>query len=142
MAGRITLTMIKPGAFSRGKTGLILAMIENAGFKIKAMKLVQLRKCDAEVFYAVHEGKPFFEALVEFMSSGPIVVAMLEKENAVEDFRKLIGSTDPLKAAAGTIRHDYGVTVRENAVHGSDCDDNAAAESTFFFSNMEMICEH
>ncbi len=139
MAGNKTFTIIKPGAFSRGKTGAILAMIEEAGFKIKAMKLLKMRKRDAEGFYAIHKGKPFYDALVEFMSSGPVVVAILEKENAVEDFRKLIGSTDPALAEENTIRHHYGLNVRENAVHGSDSDENAVKECAFFFSNIEII---
>lgn len=140
MSGNRTFTIIKPGAFSRGKTGLILTMIENAGFKIKAMKLIQMRKCDAEGFYAVHKDREFFDALVEFMSSAPVIVAILEKENAVEEYRKLIGSTNPEKAAEGTIRHAYGCTVRENAVHGSDSDENAEKECTFFFANSEIMC--
>lgn len=139
MAGNITFTIIKPGAFSRSKTGSILRMIEKAGFKIKAIKLIQMRKCDAEGFYAVHKGREFYDALVEFMSSAPVVVAILEKENAVEEYRKLIGSTDPAKASEGTIRHFYGTNVRENAVHGSDSDENAVKEAAFFFAQTEII---
>ncbi len=139
MTNNRTLTIIKPGAFKRDKTGEILKIIENAGFKIKAMKLLKMTKKNAENFYAIHKGKDFYNDLVEFMSSGYIVAAILEKENAVEDFRTLIGNTDPAIAAEGTIRHLYGVSVKENAVHGSDSDTNAIKECAFFFSQLEII---
>jgi nucleoside-diphosphate kinase len=139
MAGNITFTMIKPTAVEKAHTGAILKMINEAGFRIRAMKLTQLSTERAAAFYAVHEGKPFYEKLVEFMSSGPIVAAILEKENAVEDYRALIGATDPEKAAEGTIRKLYATSVRENAVHGSDSDENANLEADFFFSKLERF---
>lgn len=137
MAGNRTFTMIKPSAFKSNYTGPILKMINEGGFRITAMKLTQLTEEQAGAFYAVHKGKPFYESLVSFMSSAPIVAAILEKENAVEDFRKLIGATDPVKAEEGTIRKLYAVSVQENAVHGSDSDANAEIESDFFFSQLE-----
>jgi len=139
MAGKITFTMIKPSAFKSNYTGGILKMINEAGFVIKAMKVTCLSKKQAGAFYAVHEGKPFYEPLVDFMSSGPIVAAMLEKENAVEDFRTLIGATNPANAAEGTIRKLYAVSLQENAVHGSDSDENANIEADFFFSKIERF---
>ncbi len=139
MAGTITFTMIKPSAFKSNYTGGILKMINDAGFVIKAMKTTRLTKEQAGAFYEVHKGKPFYEPLVEFMSSGPIVAAILEKENAVEDFRSLIGSTNPANAAEGTIRKIYAVSLQENAVHGSDSDENAIIESDFFFSKTERV---
>lgn len=137
MAGNQTFTMIKPIAVKNNYIGAILKMINEAGFRIKAMKYTRLTKQQAEEFYAVHAGKYFFEGLTEFMSSGPIVAAILEKENAVEDFRKLIGATDPAKAEEGTIRKLYAESMSHNAVHGSDSDENAIIESDFFFSKME-----
>lgn len=134
-----TFTMIKPDAFSSGHTGSILKHIEAAGFSIKAMKLTRLSKEKAGEFYAVHKERPFFGELVDFMSSGPIVAAILEKDNAVEDFRKLIGATNPANAEDGTIRKLYARSVGENAVHGSDSDENAAIEGSFFFSAFEKI---
>jgi nucleoside-diphosphate kinase len=133
-----TFTMIKPDAFANGHTGAILAMIEAAGFRIVAMKKTLLTGDRAGEFYAVHRARPFYGELVEFMSSGPIVAAILEKENAVEDFRKLIGATDPAKAEEGTIRRKYAESVGRNAVHGSDSDDNARIEGSFFFGGMEQ----
>lgn len=130
--------MIKPDAFANGHTGAILAMIEAAGFRIVAMKKTLLTGDRAGEFYAVHRARPFYGELVEFMSSGPIVAAILEKENAVEDFRKLIGATDPAKAEEGTIRRKYAESVGRNAVHGSDSDDNARIEGSFFFGGMEQ----
>ena len=130
--------MIKPDAFSKGHTGDILSMIEQAGFRIVAMRKTLLTAEKAGDFYAVHRLRPFFGELVEFMSSGPIVAAILEKENAVEDFRKLIGATDPAKADEGTIRKRYAENVGRNAVHGSDSDENAAIEGAFFFSGLEQ----
>ena len=139
MAGNFTFTMIKPTAVTNGHIGPILNMISENGFYITALKMLQLTRKDAENFYAVHEGKPFYPSLIEFMSSGPIVAAILEKDNAVEDYRKLIGSTDPEKAEEGTLRKIYAVSVQKNAVHGSDSDENAAAEAAFFFSSRERF---
>lgn len=137
MAGNITFTMIKPTAFKNNYAGPILKMINEAGFVIKAMKLTQLSAEQAGLFYAVHEGKPFYESLVKFMSSGPIIAIILEKDNAVEDFRTLIGATNPENAAEGTIRKLYATSLQQNAVHGSDSDENAIIESNFFFSQVE-----
>jgi nucleoside-diphosphate kinase len=134
MKGRITFTIIKPGAVQNEYVGPILNMIHNAGFHIAALKLTRLTQPQAERFYAVHKGKPFYEGLVNFMLSGPIVVAILEKDNAVEDYRKLIGSTDPAKAEPGTIRKLFAESVQKNAVHGSDSDETAVKECDFFFS--------
>jgi nucleoside-diphosphate kinase len=139
MAGKTTFTMIKPSAFASNYTGGILKMINDAGFAIKAMKVTRLSKEQAGAFYSVHEGKPFFGSLVDFMSSGPIVAAILEKDNAVEDFRALIGATNPANAAEGTIRKLYAVSLQENAVHGSDSDENAIIEADFFFSKLERV---
>lgn len=133
-----TFTMIKPDAFSKGHTGAILAMIEKAGFRIVSLKKIRLSEEKAGEFYAVHKERPFYGELVEFMSSGPIVAAILEKDNAVEDFRKLIGATDPSKADEGTIRKLYAESVGKNAVHGSDSNENAHIEGQFFFSGMEQ----
>jgi nucleoside-diphosphate kinase len=129
--------MIKPDAFQAGFTGLILQKIIDNGFKIKALKLTQMHKADAEAFYAVHKDRPFFHSLVEFMISGPIVAAELEKENAVEEYRKLIGATNPADAAEGTIRKLYASSIQNNAVHGSDCDENALIEANFFFTHFD-----
>jgi nucleoside-diphosphate kinase len=131
--------MIKPDAFAAGHTGSILKQIEAAGFKIIAMKLIRLTAEKAGEFYAVHKERPFYGELVSFMSSGPIVAAILEKENAVADFRALIGATNPAQAADGTIRKLYAKSVGENAIHGSDSDENAAIEGNFFFSAFERI---
>jgi nucleoside-diphosphate kinase len=139
MAGKITFTMIKPSAFKSNYTGAILKMINEAGFVIRAMKTIRLTREQAGAFYAVHEGKPFYETLVAFMSSGPIVAIVLEKENAVEDYRTLIGATNPEQAAEGTVRKLYAVNMQQNAVHGSDSDENAMIESDFFFSKTEWI---
>ena len=133
-----TFTMIKPDAFSKGYTGNILAMIEKAGFRLVALKKIRLSEEKAGEFYAVHKARPFYGELVEFMSSGPIVAAILEKDNAVEDFRKLIGATDPAKAEEGTVRKLYAESVGKNAVHGSDSDENPQIEGSFFFSGMEQ----
>ena len=130
--------MIKPDAVKAGNIGNILQMINGAGFRIVAMKYTQLSKADAEAFYAVHNERPFFGELVEFMTSGPIVSAILEKDNAVNDFRTLIGATNPADAAEGTIRKKYANSIGENAVHGSDSDENAAIEGAFHFSGREM----
>jgi nucleoside-diphosphate kinase len=139
MKGNRTFTMIKPDAVKSGHIGAILHRINEAGFRIVAMKYTKLSKEMAGKFYAVHEGKPFYGELVEFMSSGPIVAAVLEKENAVEEFRKLIGATDPAKAEPGTIRALYAKSMGENAVHGADSDENAAIEASFHFSVTEMF---
>jgi nucleoside-diphosphate kinase len=139
MAGNRTFTMIKPKAVKDNHIGEILEMINKAGFIIKAMKFTRLSADQASDFYAVHRGKPFYEKLVDFMSSGPIVAAILEKENAVEDFRELIGATNPENAAEGTVRRLYATSLTENAVHGSDSDDNAILESDFFFSKTERF---
>lgn len=137
MAGNRTFTMIKPDAVRAGNIGNILQMINAAGFRIVAMKLTKLSAEKAGEFYAVHRERPFYGELVEFMSSGPIVAAILEKDNAVEDFRTLIGATNPANAAPGTIRAKYATSVGENAVHGSDSDENAQIEANFFFSQLE-----
>lgn len=134
-----TFTMIKPDATGKGHTGAILNDILDAGFSIKAMKWTRLTKEQAGEFYAIHKERPFFGELVDFMSSGPIVAAILEKENAVADFRTLIGATNPANAAEGTIRKKYAASVGENAVHGSDSDDNAIIEGDFFFSKLERF---
>jgi nucleoside-diphosphate kinase len=139
MADNRTLTMIKPDAVKAGNIGNVLAMINNAGFKIVGMKYTRLSKSDAETFYEVHSERPFFGELVEFMTSGPIVAAILEKENAVADFRTLIGATNPAEAAEGTIRKAYATSVGENAVHGSDSDENAAIEGAIHFAGRELF---
>lgn len=139
MSKNITFTMIKPDAVADGHMGAILGMISGAGFKIKALKLTQLTTADAMKFYEIHAERPFYGELVDFMSSGPIVAAILEKENAVEDFRKLIGATNPADAAEGTIRKLYARSVGENAVHGSDSDENAIIEAAFHFSGREIF---
>lgn len=139
MAGKLTFTMIKPRAVKDNHIGEILKMINESGFVIKAMKFTKLSEDQASAFYAVHQEKPFYEKLVEFMSSGPIVAALLEKENAVEDFRQLIGATNPENAAEGTVRKLYATSMTENAVHGSDSDENAMIEADFFFSKTERF---
>jgi nucleoside-diphosphate kinase len=139
MATNRTFTMIKPDAVANGHIGGILNMISEAGFRIVAMKLTQLTVADAKEFYAVHAERPFYGELVEFMSRGPIVAAILEKDNAVEDFRTLIGATNPANAEEGTIRKKYATSMGENAVHGSDSDENAAIEGAFHFSGREMF---
>ncbi|MDC3388161.1 nucleoside-diphosphate kinase [Flavobacteriaceae bacterium] len=139
MATNRTFTMIKPDGVENGHIGGILGKINSAGFRIVAMKLTQMTKTDAEAFYAVHNERPFFGELVEFMTRGPIVAAILEKDNAVEDFRTLIGATNPSEAAEGTIRKLYATSIGENAVHGSDSDENASIEGDFHFSGREMF---
>ena len=134
-----TFTMIKPDAVENGHIGGILNMISEAGFKIVSLKLTQLTIADAQAFYAVNAARPFFGELVEFMTRGPIVAAILEKDNAVDAFRTLIGATNPADAAEGTIRKKYAASIGENAVHGSDSDDNAAIESAFHFSGREQF---
>jgi len=137
MASNRTFTMLKPDAVENGNIGAILNMINSAGFRIVSMKMTQLSKVDAEEFYAIHKERPFFGDLVEYMTGGPIVAAILEKENAVEDFRTLIGATNPAEAAEGTIRKLYAKDISANAVHGSDSDDNAAIEGAFHFAGRE-----
>lgn len=139
MAGTKTFTMIKPDAFAAGNSGAILQMIETAGFKIVAMKLTTLTSALASKFYSVHSERSFYPSLVEFMSSGPLVAIVLEKEDAVLAYRTLIGSTNPEQAAAGTIRKQFAQDLQRNAVHGSDSDENALIEASFFFSEFEMI---
>ncbi len=134
-----TFTMIKPDATGKGYTGAILDQIVKAGFSIKAMKWTRLSKEQAGLFYEIHKERPFYGELVDFMSSGPIVAAILEKENAVADFRKLIGATNPAQAEEGTIRKQFAASVGENAVHGSDSDENAVIEGDFFFSKLERF---
>jgi len=134
-----TFTMIKPDAVADGNTGAILQMIESAGFRIVAMKKTQLSAERAGQFYAVHAERPFYESLCAYMSSGPIVAAILEKENAVADFRKLIGATNPDNAEEGTIRKRFAKSVQSNAVHGSDSDENAQIEGNFYFSQTEQF---
>ncbi len=137
--GNITLTMVKPDAVSKKYTGKIIDKILSAGFNIKAMKLLHMSKQQAQQFYLVHKDRPFYGELTEFMSSGPIVAAVLEKENAVENFRKLIGATNPAEAEEGTIRKLFAESIQNNAVHGSDSDDNAKIEAAFFFSELERV---
>ena len=134
-----TFTMLKPDSVENGNIGAILEKITTSGFRIDAMKLTQLTTADAKAFYVVHKDRPFFDDLVEYMTRGPIVAAILEKENAVQDFRTLIGATNPSEAAEGTIRNMFAESISQNAVHGSDSDNNAAVESAFHFSEREMF---
>ena len=137
--GNNTLAIIKPDAVQKGFAGEILAMILKAGFEIKAMKMIHLTKSSAEGFYAVHKERPFFKDLVSYMTSGPCIPIALERENAVEEYRKLIGATDPDKADEGTIRKIYAVSVQMNAIHGSDSIENAEREANFFFSAIDRF---
>lgn len=139
MSGNITFSIVKPNAVRNGKTGPILAMINEAGFEISALRMVKMDLAQAEAFYAVHKGKPFFTGLVDFMTSGPVFVMVLRHPDAVNEFRKLIGSTDPAKADPGTIRKLFGVNVQMNAVHGSDSDENAEREASFFFPAIDRF---
>jgi nucleoside-diphosphate kinase len=139
MANNKTLTMIKPDAVRAGHIGAILNQITENGFRIVALKMTQLSRASAEKFYAIHKERPFFGELVEFMTSGPIVAAILEKENAVEDFRKLIGATNPANAEPGTIRARFAKSIGENAIHGSDSDANAELEGNLHFSGFEQF---
>lgn len=139
MHTEFTFSIIKPDAVRTGKTGPILAMINEAGFDIAAIRMVRMSLPQAEGFYSVHKGKPFFESLIEFMISGPAVVMILKHNNAVDDFRKLIGATDPNKAEPGTIRKIFAVSVQMNAIHGSDSKENAIKEANFFFSEVERF---
>ena len=134
-----TFTMIKPSTVAEGVAGAILTMIQEAGFRIVSMKITQLTPQQAGKFYEIHKERPFYTDLVNFMSSGPVVAAILEKRNAVEEFRTLIGATDPAKAAPGTIRKRFAKNVQENAVHGSDSNENARIEGSFFFSGLEQF---
>jgi nucleoside-diphosphate kinase len=137
MSGKITFTMIKPDAVEANNIGPILAKINEAGFRIVSMKYLKLTREQAGAFYEVHKERPFYGELVDYMTSGPIVAAVLSKENAVADYRTLIGATDPTKAAEGTIRKLFAKSIAANAVHGSDSDENAAIEANFFFSSLE-----
>jgi len=139
MAGTLTLAIIKPDAVRAGNTGRILDRIIAGRFRIRAMKMLHITRAQAEGFYEVHRGKPFFEGLTEFMSSAPCIVMVLEKEGAVKAWRDLMGATDPAKADEGTIRKEFGASVGENATHGSDSDDNAATEIAYFFSRLELV---
>jgi len=139
MNGNLTLTILKPDAVANGHTGKIIDHILQAGFRIKAMKLIQLDERTAGMFYDIHRERSFFKELVGFMISGPVVPMILEKENAVADFRELIGATDPAKAAPGTIRNLYARSIEANTVHGSDSDENALREAHFFFSDLETL---
>ena len=136
---RITFTMLKPDSVRNGNIGAILDKIVKSGFKIKAMKFIQMSNDKAGDFYAIHKERPFFNDLVDYMTSGPIVAAILEKDNAVNDFRDLIGSTNPEEAQVGTIRKMFAKSISENAIHGSDSDDNAKIECEFHFSNDEIF---
>ena len=139
MANNRTFTMLKPDSVEKGNIGPILEKITSSGFRIVAMKLTQLTTADAEAFYDIHKERPFFGDLVTYMTRGPIVAAILEKDNAVEDFRALIGATNPAEAADGTIRNMFADSISENAVNGSDSDENAAIEGDFHFSGREMF---
>jgi nucleoside-diphosphate kinase len=138
-SGNLTFAIIKPDAVSAGNTGKIIDRIIAGGFRLRAMKMIQQSRGQAEGFYAVHQGKPFFEGLTEFMSSAPCVVMVLEKDGAVKAWRDLMGATDPAKADAGTIRKEFGASVGENATHGSDSDENAAIEISYFFNRLELV---
>ena len=139
MANNKTFTILKPDSVEKGNIGAILEKITSSGFRIVAMKLTQLTTADAEAFYSIHKDRPFFGDLVTYMTRGPIVAAILEKDNAVEDFRALIGAANPAEATEGTIRNMFADSISENAVHGSDSDDNAAIESAFHFSGREIF---
>ena len=138
-AGHLTFAIIKPDAVNAGDTGKIIDRIISGGFRIRAMKMIQQSRQQAEGFYDIHRGKPFFEGLTEFMSSAPCVVMVLEKDGAVKAWRDLMGATDPAKAEAGTIRKEFGGSVGENATHGSDSDENAAVEIAYFFNRLEIV---
>lgn len=139
MSGNITFTMIKPVAYKNLNSGKILDMIINAGFTLRALKLVWLTSDKASKFYEVHKERPFYNSLVESMSSGPVIAAILEKDNAVQAYRDFIGATNPSEAATGTIRNLFGTSIQDNAVHGSDSDENALIEAAFFFSEFERV---
>jgi nucleoside-diphosphate kinase len=137
----LTFAIIKPDAVGAGFTGKIIDRIIGGGFRLRALKMIQQTRQQAEGFYEVHRGKPFYEGLTEFMSSGPCVVLVLEKDGAVKAWRDLMGATDPAKAEEGTIRKEFGASVGENATHGSDSDENAAIEISYFFSQLELVKE-
>jgi nucleoside-diphosphate kinase len=137
MDNDFTFSIIKPNAMRTGKAGPILSMINEGGFEISALRMVKMTKKQAESFYDIHRGKPFFNDLVDFMTSGPVIVMILKHNNAVEEFRKLIGATDPARAEAGTIRKIFAVSVQMNAIHGSDSPENAAREANFFFAEVD-----
>ncbi len=139
MAVERTLAIIKPDAVARGLTGDIIKRIEGAGLKVRAMRLMRLGRAQAESFYEVHKARPFYSSLCEYMSSGPVVVAVLEADGAIARWRELMGATDPAKAAVGTIRKDFGQNVEQNAVHGSDAPETAAREVAFFFSSLDIV---
>lgn len=139
MSGNITFTMIKPKAIANGNMGKIIDQIISGGFKVRALKYTRLSKEEAMKFYEVHKDRPFYNGLTDFMSSGPIIAAVLEKENAVKAYRDFIGSTNPAEAEEGTIRALYGTDIEGNAVHGSDSDENAIIESSFYFSERERF---
>ena len=139
MAGRHTLTIIKPDAFGSGKAGTILAHLEAAGFRLEAARVVHLQKKEAEAFYAVHRERPFFASLVEFMTSGPCMPMVLSRNDAVAELRRVIGATDPAEADEGTVRALYAESKERNAIHASDSDENAAIESSFFFAGRETL---
>ena len=134
-----TLSIIKPDAVSRNLAGAILKMIQDAGLKVVAMKMIQLSKAEAEGFYAVHKERPFFRSLVDFMTSGPVVVSILEGDDAIAKYRKLMGATNPANAEEGTIRKTYALDIEKNSVHGSDAPETAAVETGYFFSSLEMV---
>jgi nucleoside-diphosphate kinase len=137
-SGQFTFSMIKPTAFHNKHAGEIITMIYERGFQIVALKMTRLSYKEAQKFYIIHENRPFYEDLCKFMSSGPIIALILVKDNAVEDYRKIIGSTDPSQAEEGTIRNVFGLNIQQNAVHGSDSNENALAEARFFFSELEI----
>lgn len=137
--GNLTFGIVKPDAVRAGKTGAIIQRITEGGFRIRALKLVRLTREEAEGFYEVHRGRPFFTELTQFMSSAPCVVMVLEKEGAVRAWRDLMGATDPAKADAGTIRREFAASIGENAVHGSDSEENARIEISYFFSRLELV---
>lgn len=137
--GNFTFAMIKPNSVANGHVGEILQRFTAGGFKIAALKMTQISQANAERFYGVHKERPFFNSLVSFMTSGPIVAAVLVKENAVEEYRKLIGATNPAEAAEGTVRKEFGESIDKNAVHGSDSDENALIESSYFFPNFDVF---
>jgi len=134
-----TFTIVKPDSVRKGNFGKIISRIEGEGFKVLGLKKVSLSRAQAEGFYAVHKERPFYSSLVEYMTSGPVFVAALERDGAVAHLRKVMGATDPTKADAGTIRKDFGESIEQNAIHGSDSDENAAIEIAFFFSTSELL---
>lgn len=139
MPGNITLAIIKPDSVKNGYVGKIIDRILQAGFRIRAMKLIHLTEKEAAQFYIIHKEKPFYQSLIRFMTSGPCIPMILEKENAVSEFRQLIGATDPTQAAEGTIRKEFATSIEANAIHGSDSDENALREARFFFAEIEEV---